>query len=102
MVREAIGSALPVRRKKTERPRWKLAGAAAFVGEILELDRKAPRKQRHEGAKVVGRYDPLSQKIDWVVGISGAGDFAWTEKVGIAVDGLNRTSPAIQWHLSHR
>jgi len=31
MVREAIGSALPAPRKKTERPRWKLAGAVAFV-----------------------------------------------------------------------
>lgn len=47
MVREAIGSAMPAPRKKTERPRWKLAGAVAFVDEILELDRKAPRKQLH-------------------------------------------------------
>ena len=39
MVREAIGSALPTPRKKTERPRWKLAGAVAFVDGILELDR---------------------------------------------------------------
>ena len=52
MVREAIGSALPTPRKKTERPRWKLAGAAAFVDGILELDRKAPRKQRHTAHRI--------------------------------------------------
>jgi transposase len=52
MVREAIGSALPAPRKKTERPRWKLAGAAAFVDGILELDRKAPRKQRHTAHRI--------------------------------------------------
>ena len=47
MVREAIGSALPAPRKKVERPRWKLAAAAAFVNGILKTDKKAPRKQRH-------------------------------------------------------
>ena len=52
MVREAIGSALPVPRKKTERPRWKLVGAVAFVDGILELDRKAPRKQRHTAHRI--------------------------------------------------
>jgi hypothetical protein len=52
MVREAIGSALPTPRKKTERPRWKLAGAVAFVDGILELDRKAPRKQRHTAHRI--------------------------------------------------
>jgi hypothetical protein len=52
MVREAIGSALPVSRKKTERPRWKFAGAVAFVDGILELDRKAPRKQRHTAHRI--------------------------------------------------
>ncbi len=52
MVREAIGSALPAPRKKTERPRWKLAGAVAFVDGILELDRKAPRKQRHTAHRI--------------------------------------------------
>ena len=52
MVREAIGSALPVPRKKTERPRWKLAGAVAFVDGILESDRKAPRKQRHTAHRI--------------------------------------------------
>jgi transposase len=52
MVREAIGCALPKARKKTERPRWKIAAAAAFVDQILEADRKAPRKQRHTAYRI--------------------------------------------------
>ena len=52
MVRESIGSALPVPRKKVERPRWKLATAVAFVDQILELDKKAPRKQRHTAHRI--------------------------------------------------
>jgi len=52
MVREAIESAMPKPRKKTERPRWKLANATAFVDGILEADRKAPRKQRHAAQRI--------------------------------------------------
>jgi transposase len=52
MVREAIGSALPKPRKKTERPRWKLKAAVAFIDAILEGDRKAPRKQRHTAHRI--------------------------------------------------
>jgi transposase len=52
MVREAIGCALPKPRKKTERPRWKIAAAAAFVDGVLETDRKAPRKQRHTAHRI--------------------------------------------------
>ena len=52
MVREAVGSALPKRRKKTNRPRWKLAPAMEFVDRILEADKKAPRKQRHTAHRI--------------------------------------------------
>jgi transposase len=52
MVREAIGSAVPATRKKVERPRWKLGAAMAFVEQILEADKKAPRKQRHTAHRV--------------------------------------------------
>jgi len=41
MVREAIGSALPTPRKKTNRPKWKLKVAVEFIDAILEGDRKA-------------------------------------------------------------
>jgi transposase len=52
MVREAIGSAVPVSRKKVGRSRWKLGSAMAFVEQILEADKKAPRKQRHTARRV--------------------------------------------------
>jgi transposase len=52
MVREAIGSALPAARKKVERPRWKMSTAVAFVDQILEADKKAPRKQRHTAHRI--------------------------------------------------
>ena len=52
MVREAIGSALPRPRKKTERPRWKMQAAVDFVDAVLEADRKAPRKQRHTAHRI--------------------------------------------------
>ena len=52
MVREAIGSALPTPRKKVERPRWKMAAAIPFVDQILEADKKAPRKQRHTAHRI--------------------------------------------------
>ncbi len=52
MVREAIRSAVPVRRKKTERPRTKMVPAVAFIEAILEADRKAPRKQRHTAHRI--------------------------------------------------
>lgn len=52
IVREAIASALPKPRKRTERPRWKLKEAIEFIDTILEADRKAPRKQRHTAHRI--------------------------------------------------
>ena len=46
MVREAVGSAPPKPRKRTERPRVKLAGATAFIDNILESDRRHRTKTR--------------------------------------------------------
>ena len=52
MVREAVRSATPARRKKTERPQVKMAGVSEFIDGILEADRKAPRKQRHTAKRI--------------------------------------------------
>jgi transposase len=60
MVREAVESALPVRRKKTERPHVKMSSAAAFVDAILESDRKAPRKQRHTARRI---WDRIREEV---------------------------------------
>lgn len=60
MVREAIGSALPKPRKKTERPRWKMRAAVDFVDAVLEADRKAPRKQRHTAHRI---WERIGQEL---------------------------------------
>ena len=52
MVRDAIASAVPPVRKSTPRERPKLGPAAAFIDEILQADRKAPRKQRHTAHRI--------------------------------------------------
>jgi transposase len=60
MVREAIASALPKPRKKTERPRWKVKPVMEFVNAILEADRKAPRKQRHTARRI---WERIQQEV---------------------------------------
>ena len=60
IVREAIGSALPKPRKKSERPRWKMQAAVDFVDAVLEADRKAPRKQRHTARRI---WERIGQEL---------------------------------------
>ena len=54
-VRLALESAVPAERKVPERERPKLSGAIPFIDEILEADRKAPRKQRHTSRRIFDR-----------------------------------------------
>jgi uncharacterized protein (UPF0147 family) len=60
MVREAVRNAVPAQRKKTERPALKMAPAVSLVESILELDRKAPRKQCHTSRRI---YDRICAEV---------------------------------------
>jgi transposase len=52
MVREAIDSAIPMRLPAKERSRPTIGPVAEFIDEILEADRRAPRKQRHTAHRI--------------------------------------------------
>src|SRR5690348_3816554 len=55
MVREALGNAVPARRKQPERKRPRLAPLVPFIDAMLESDRSAPRKQRHTAHRIYQR-----------------------------------------------
>ncbi len=52
MVRDAIRNAMPMARKKPDRPHWKLKPVIPLIEDILVGDRAAPRKQRHTAHRI--------------------------------------------------
>ena len=55
MVREAIASAVPKEKVGRQRPRPTVEPVTAYIDDILETDRQAPRKQRHTAHRIYVR-----------------------------------------------
>lgn len=55
MVRQAIAGALPPRHRYPARAKPKLDAVVAFIDEVLDEDRRAPRKQRHTARRIYRR-----------------------------------------------
>ena len=55
MVRQAIGGALPRPHHYPQRARPKLDTVTAFIDQVLDADRDAPRKQRHTARRLYRR-----------------------------------------------
>ncbi len=55
MVRQAIAGALPPPRRYPARMKPKLDAVTAFIDQVLEEDRRAPRKQRHTARRLYRR-----------------------------------------------
>ena len=55
MVRQALESAVPPARKHAERVSPKLEPVREFIDEVLEGDKRAPRKQRHTARRIWSR-----------------------------------------------
>src|SRR3954464_2272808 len=52
VVRQALAGALPPRHHYRERVKPKLAAVEAFIDQVLDEDRRAPRKQRHTARRI--------------------------------------------------
>jgi transposase len=55
MVRQAIAGALPPPHRYPDRAKPKLDAVGAFIDQVLDEDRRAPRKQRHTARRIYHR-----------------------------------------------
>lgn len=91
MVREALVSAIPRERKAPVREKPKLGPAITFINDILEADKKAPRKQRHTAHRIWVRL--CREKPDLQVSETTVRQFVRRRKLEMGLSGRETFIP---------
>ena len=101
MMREALANARPAHRKKPERKTPRLAAALPFIDEILEGDRRAPRKERPTArnfrcAQQAGRKSSRIRSDSFALSIAFMSTRQFSGRLLSNRGGIADGSPAVQ------
>ena len=91
LVREALSSAVPVRKPAPKRKRPRVGPVMDFIDAILEEDRKAPRKQRHTAHRIYVRL--CREQPNWPLNIRLHGNDQKAVKDNKPQPGLDDLTP---------
>ena len=83
LVREALSSAVPVRKPAPKRKRPRVGPVMDFIDAILEEDRKAPRKQRHTAHRIYVRL--CQERPNWPVSESSVRKYVRGRKLALGL-----------------
>ena len=83
LVREALSSAVPVRKPAPKRKRPRVGPVMDFIDAILEEDRKAPRKQRHTAHRIYVRI--CQERPNWPVSESSVRKYVRGRKLALGL-----------------
>ena len=83
LVREALSSAVPVRKPAPKRKRPRVGPVMDFIDAILEEDCKAPRKQRHTAHRIYVRL--CQERPNWAVSESSVRKYVRGRKLALGL-----------------